>query len=261
MGMSNKEIYRYQWILRNQGYALTVDGLNGPGTRAAVSAFQQKVGLSTDGLLGPNTNAALSSLQPLDRYLSLEKVTEAANALSATPAHVLSVMSVETDTRKVGFISNGFPILRFERHYFYRLLKAAGQDADSIKAQFPDICNDVRGGYLGGEAEYGRLQKAIAVHKDAALQSASYGLFQIMGSNYRLAGKNSAQELVDSFTANEGEHLKGFVSFVTNNPILRSALAANDWATFAKGYNGAGYLANQYDTKLAHAFSLYQAYV
>jgi putative chitinase len=40
---------------------LTVDGVNGPATTAAVRAFQQSAGLSVDGIAGPKTRAALQS--------------------------------------------------------------------------------------------------------------------------------------------------------------------------------------------------------
>jgi Putative peptidoglycan binding domain/Peptidase family M23 len=37
------------------------DGIDGPSTRAAVSAFQTDYGLAADGIVGPNTRAALAS--------------------------------------------------------------------------------------------------------------------------------------------------------------------------------------------------------
>jgi peptidoglycan hydrolase-like protein with peptidoglycan-binding domain len=42
------------------GISLTVDGLFGPGTEAAVRDFQTSVGLVADGLVGPNTWVALT---------------------------------------------------------------------------------------------------------------------------------------------------------------------------------------------------------
>lgn len=44
---------------------LEVDGLVGPLTRAAVSAFQGQVGLTQDGLAGPNTNRALMAVEAM----------------------------------------------------------------------------------------------------------------------------------------------------------------------------------------------------
>jgi len=50
-----------QWRLNDAGAnpTLTVDGLAGPETRAALAAFQTKNGLQIDGLLGPQTWRAL----------------------------------------------------------------------------------------------------------------------------------------------------------------------------------------------------------
>jgi lysozyme len=41
------------------GYSLTIDGVGGPKTKAALMAFQRSVGLYPDGILGPKTTAAL----------------------------------------------------------------------------------------------------------------------------------------------------------------------------------------------------------
>ncbi|SES00537.1 peptidoglycan-binding protein [Salisediminibacterium halotolerans] len=41
-------------------HSLTVDGVYGPKTRAAVTAFQQSAGIGVDGIAGPNTYSAIT---------------------------------------------------------------------------------------------------------------------------------------------------------------------------------------------------------
>ena len=48
-----------QYLLRANGHSVTVDGIFGPNTEAAVRAFQQSKGLAVDGIVGPNTWSAL----------------------------------------------------------------------------------------------------------------------------------------------------------------------------------------------------------
>ena len=57
----NKEhpVKTLQYLLRARGHNVTVDGIFGPATNAAVRAFQQQKGLAVDGIVGPNTWSAL----------------------------------------------------------------------------------------------------------------------------------------------------------------------------------------------------------
>ncbi len=58
-GSSGPDVQTMQQRLADLGYAIGVDGNFGPGTRAAVVAFQGKEGLTNDGSCGPGTWAAL----------------------------------------------------------------------------------------------------------------------------------------------------------------------------------------------------------
>jgi peptidoglycan hydrolase-like protein with peptidoglycan-binding domain len=54
-GNSGDEVAALQYLLRSHGYALTADGIFGPGTRSTVLNFQSSKSLSADGIVGPTT--------------------------------------------------------------------------------------------------------------------------------------------------------------------------------------------------------------
>ena len=58
-GGKGADVRTMQQRLADLGYAITVDGNFGPGTRAAVVDFQGKKGLTADGAVGPASWAAL----------------------------------------------------------------------------------------------------------------------------------------------------------------------------------------------------------
>src|SRR5437763_17044247 len=60
-GDQQHPVQTLQYLLRARGHNLTVDGIFGPGTDAAVRAFQQQTGLTVDGIVGPVTWPALVS--------------------------------------------------------------------------------------------------------------------------------------------------------------------------------------------------------
>jgi peptidoglycan hydrolase-like protein with peptidoglycan-binding domain len=58
-GDEQHPVQTLQYLLRARGHNLTVDGIFGPVTAAAVRAFQQQEGLTVDGIVGPVTWPAL----------------------------------------------------------------------------------------------------------------------------------------------------------------------------------------------------------
>lgn len=59
--MAGDDVRTLQQQLEAQGMAVTVDGVFGPGTQAAVQAFQRSVGLGVDGVVGPKTRRLLNT--------------------------------------------------------------------------------------------------------------------------------------------------------------------------------------------------------
>jgi hypothetical protein len=176
-------------------------------------------------------------------------IEAAAKKLGCAVAAVRAVIDVES---RGGFLADTRPKILFERHYFCRLTKGKHD------AKNPDISNKKWGGYKGGSAEYERLRRAIALDRDAALRSASWGAFQIMGDNCKLAGFKNVEEFVAAMVAGEPEQLDAFVNFVTNTN-RDDELRRLDWVGFARGYNGPAYAVNKYDKKLAAAYEYHSA--
>jgi peptidoglycan hydrolase-like protein with peptidoglycan-binding domain len=58
-GDQQHPVQTLQYLLRARGHSVTVDGIFGPQTDAAVRAFQQQRNLLVDGIVGPQTWSAL----------------------------------------------------------------------------------------------------------------------------------------------------------------------------------------------------------
>ena len=63
-GASGNFVYLTQYILSQNGYGLSVDGVFGPNTQRAVTEFQSANGLTADGVVGVNTWRTLLVLPP-----------------------------------------------------------------------------------------------------------------------------------------------------------------------------------------------------
>jgi len=194
----------------------------------------------------------------MSKPLSLDNFKRAAAELGVPVAAIRAVATVES--RGSGFLPDGTrPVILFERHVMRkRLIENTGNRSPSIILYAsPNIVNMTPGGYQGGAAEWDRLAEAIKLDRASALESASWGMFQIMGYHWKLLGYESAQAFVNAMYAGESGQLDAFVRFIKANANLLRAMANQDWAKFAAGYNGPNYKANAYDTKLAGAFDRY----
>ena len=260
-GDRSQAVLILQKNLNRQGANLMPDGHYGDATEAAVRAYQLKVGLVADGVAGTKTQASLAG-GDCAQLLRNHDLINAAERLGVPLAAIYAVNEVESKGN--GFLDNGKPVILFERHIMYRQLakvRRVGDDpaevkrhADDLAAANPALVNPKAGGYIGGTAEHQRLAMARLIDDTAALESASWGAFQIMGFHWQRLGYASVQDFVATMSAGESQQFDAFTRFIETDPVLHKALKARKWAEFARLYNGPDYLRNLYDTKLQRAY-------
>lgn len=263
-----KEATILQVFLQACGYDVNPDGDFGSGTEAAVKKFQADHGLRPDGEAREKTWTVLFSLQPQllqqmsAKWLQQSEIEAFAQKLDLELPLVRTVYAVESGG--IGFVGLK-PKILFEGHVFWRNLKAAGIDPRAHVAGHEDILFEQYNprSYVGGLAEYGRLDRARAIAEVPALKSASWGLFQVMGENAEWLKYGTVQNFVAAMENKEADHLESFGRFIQakkfNGTPLIELLRARDWPAFAEGYNGPSYKKNRYDVKLAEAYERYAA--
>lgn len=194
----------------------------------------------------------------------MEKLTDARIAEIARengihPAALLAVKLIESGT-KSGFLDSGKPQILFEGHVFYKYLKANVKSLDMNKlcAQYPNIVYPKwdKSKYFGGEKEWTRLEQARKINMKYANYAASWGMFQVMGFNYKTCGCKSIDEFVEKMCTSQEQQLLLTLNFLKNSNLI-VPLQKRQWATFAKGYNGPGFAQNKYHIKLQAAYNNY----
>ena len=215
-GAKGKAVEILQKLLNHVGYDLVVDGDFGGGTDRAIKDFQQKNGLTVDGIIFTKTWTKLFDLTPpiaINRMrLSEQDFVDFAAAFNLEVPIVKAVQEVESSGR--GFLSDNRPTILFEGHIFWRELKKRDFDPEKFVSGNENILFPKfnRAFYEGGAKEYLRLEKARNIDKspkilEAALASCSWGMFQIMGFNHRLAGAYDIITYVAEAKRSEAEHL------------------------------------------------------
>lgn len=188
----------------------------------------------------------------MGKKITLQQIVEAAQSINVPVAALRAVMQVEC--KSSGFNADGTPVILFERHVFRQRLIANGKTAIEAKAlkERPDLCNTTAGGYGLLSAQQKRLDDASKYDRTSALESCSWGLGQVMGYHWKDLGYESLQAFINAIYKDEASQLDAMCRFIRVNR-LDAYLRKSDWSGFALRYNGAGYKANQYDTKLAAA--------
>lgn len=106
------------------------------------------------------------------------------------------------------------------------------------------------------EAEWVAFNDAFKLNPNAALESTSIGMMQVMGFHWQSLGFKSCGEMWDYAKKSEKNQVEIAIRFIKLRPILDKALKTRNWATFAYYYNGTGYKKYKYDKRLQAAYEI-----
>ncbi|MCW8037960.1 N-acetylmuramidase family protein [Acinetobacter entericus] len=194
----------------------------------------------------------------MSKKLTDAQIGDQAKALGVEAAALKAVHEVEC--RGSGFNSDDTPVILFERHVMRQRLIANGQakTVDVMMAKCPDLCSKSTGGYGLYSAQHSRLNAAAQYHRASALESASWGIGQVMGYHWKALGYASLQAFINAMYKDEASQLDAMCRYIEVNGLI-NALKNKDWKVFARSYNGVAYAKNSYDIKLANAYKKWVA--
>lgn len=184
----------------------------------------------------------------------IEDIRKIAAEFGLEPAALLAIAEIESGGHAFAAVEGRRePLIRFEGHYFDRRLS----DENRARARRLGLSSPAAGGIANPASQAARwrmLDRAMAIDRKAACESTSWGLGQVMGAHWAWLGYASVDALVTEARASAAGQARLMARYIVKAG-LSDALSRRDWAAFARGYNGPGYRANRYDSKLASAFA------
>lgn len=197
-------------------------------------------------------------LPEVQTRLTEKDYEEVAKELGADVAAIKAVVEIEAGKSHNGFWSEDHPVINFDLSMYRQAAKRFGVDLKKARKKSPVIFNKPDTRKYGSQqaAQQARLDAAMAINKDAAIEGTFWGMFQIGGFNWKKCGTSSREEFVELMSRSERDQLELFAHFLQNTG-LDKYLKSKNWSAFARGYNGASYARRGYHTRLAKAYKNY----
>lgn len=153
-------------------------------------------------------------------------------------AWIAAVIAKESGGEVYAIVNGGkLPLIRWEGHYFYQRLKGAALDAAVSKrlaAPKPGAIKNPK----GQEARWRKLvEPACNINTDAAHESMSWGVGQVMGAHWKRLGFASVADLVNTACSGLYGQVDVMMRYVREFGLI-DELQRGDALGFARGYNG-----------------------
>lgn len=182
-----------------------------------------------------------------ENVLAAARCVEAETGVAASA--LLAIALVETNA--VAFAVFGErrePLIRFEGHYFDRLLTPERQArARQLGLSHP------KAGAVRNPSDQARrwdlVDRAANIDEEAAFAACSWGLGQVMGAHWKSLGFTGAAALAASARSSIEGQLRLVANFLRIGRLDRQLVARN-FSRFSRSYNGPLYRKNGYDSTL-----------
>lgn len=190
-------------------------------------------------------------------------IEAAAIELGCDPGLIYAIAKQESSSSSFIQLGNRtVPKILYERHQFRNRTRSGHGAVSPYEGRYPDVCGPAymratknrKGEWIelksgapvsqddvygpSGSYQYKRLCKAYQLDSSAALESCSWGKFQIMGFNYRKAGFSDVRSFTKTISRSDVEHLKIFLKFAKSNEALMAGLKEKNFEKIARGHNG-----------------------
>lgn len=181
-------------------------------------------------------------------------VLSSASQLEIEPEVLMAVIEIES-AGKIFALVNGKnePLIRFEGHYFDKRLRGSAR----MRARLRGLASPIAGHISNPAKQQDRwilLEKAMYIDHQAALESTSWGIGQVMGAHWRWLGYDSVDQMVEVARSGVGGQVQLIERYIQKSGLV-APLRALNWTAFARGYNGPAYAKFGYHTKLAKAYA------
>lgn len=154
---------------------------------------------------------------------------------------------IAVESGGIGFAKDtGKIIIQFEPSWFRRKVAYAPSGKWSVN------------GVERQSQEWIAFNDAFKINPNAAMESTSIGMMQIMGFHYKTLGFNNVGAMWDFAKESEANQVELAIRFIKSNPKLAAAVKNKDFPMIAYYYNGSGYKKNNYDQKLLNAWMKYK---
>ena len=226
-GARGDEVKSFQGFLIGLGFLPEgeADGIAGRKTILAIKSYQASCGLVADGIAGPKTLSTAKHDGWEFEDGPTQPQIETANELDIPVEVVQTIEAVESGGRPAA--------QRFEPHVFLR-------KRPDLEAQIPFTKGPRGYSVTRSETDQAAFEHAFNLDPEAATESTSWGLYQVLGGHLiKIYGSPASG--VDHFYADPiGVSYKLLVSWFKDNNRALSAARAKDWKKLARYYNGPG---------------------
>ncbi|WP_260441498.1 N-acetylmuramidase family protein [Burkholderia sp. Bp8991] len=212
---------------------------------------------------------------PKPEFFSDAQYRRMASELNVEVAAIKALVQQESQGHP--FLENGLPPILYERRHFFDLSvkkrdkeaeereRGAEKEAAESKGakatdaakkkvhsskrrdfpenpypKFPDLCFP-NGDQYGGDGlnQYEKLIRAAALDFDVAIQSCSWGGFQILGEYYSSCGCSTPAEFANKFISGTDGQMEIFIAFMKKEKRAGvDGLREHKWEQVATSYNG-----------------------
>lgn len=184
---------------------------------------------------------------------TLRAIGTIAARLKVEPAALQAVAEIESAGKVFALVKGRQePLIRWEGHYFDQRLKGAERD-EARRLRLADPKAGAIGNPRSQAARWEIVTRAVRINRQAALESFSIGLGQVMTAHWKWLGFDSADDLIKLAREGAGGQIELMAKFI-EKAGLDDELLRLDFTAFARGYNGSGFAKNGYHTKMAAAY-------